>query len=111
MSVHFRHLLLHYRLIHTSRDLAAYLPYDALYEPYFIAYLLMLPICIGYHAGLQFGEDEVDSQTWLSRSGGPHILSFLAEVFLKAVKGMIFQNFAMLRISRPETVAGWIDCW
>nr|BCK50960.1 vanadium-dependent bromoperoxidase [Laurencia okamurae]BCK50961.1 vanadium-dependent bromoperoxidase [Laurencia okamurae] len=100
-----------HRFIHTPRDLATYVHYDALYQPYFNACLLMLAMGIGYDAGLPFGdEDEVDKQTGFALFGGPHILSLLAEVVLKALKAVRFQKFAMHRRARPETVAGWIDC-
>lgn len=48
------------RFIHTPRDIATY---DALYQQYFNACLLMLSMGIGYDAGLLFAdEDEVDKQ-------------------------------------------------
>uniref|UniRef100_A0AAU8HXE0 Vanadium-dependent bromoperoxidase 2 n=1 Tax=Laurencia saitoi TaxID=1583034 RepID=A0AAU8HXE0_9FLOR len=100
-----------HRFIHTPRDLSTYVHYDALYEPYLNACLLLLAMGVDLDPGLPFGKpDKVDKQTRFALYGPPHILSVLVEVVTKALKAVRFQKFGVHRRPRPETVAGWIDC-
>lgn len=97
--------------IHTPRDLATYVHYDALYQAYFNACVLMLAMGIEFDRGLPFTRpDASDKQTGFVLWGEPHILSLLVEVVHKSLKVVRFQKFNTHRRARPETVAGWVDC-
>nr|BBD71150.1 vanadium-dependent bromoperoxidase 3 [Laurencia nipponica] len=97
--------------IHTPRDLATYVHYDALYQAYFNACLLLLAIGADFDDGIPFTKsDVVDKQTGFVLWGEPHILSLLVEVVQKSLKAVRFQKFNVHRRTRPETVAGWVDC-
>lgn len=100
-----------HRFMHTPRDLSTYVHYDALYEPYLNACLLLLAMRAKMDPGLPFGEDDkIDKQTPFALFGPPHILAVLVEVVSKALKAVRFQKFGIHRRPRPETVAGRIDC-
>lgn len=100
-----------HRFIHTPRDLSTYVHYDALYEPYLNACLLLLAMGADLDPGLPFGKpDKIDKQTRFALFGPPHILAVLVEVVTKALKAVRYQKFGIHRRPRPETVAGWIDC-
>lgn len=97
--------------INTPRDLATYVHYDALYQAYFNACVLMLAMGIDFDPGLPFTRpDASDKQTGFVLFGEPHILSMLVEVVHKSLKSVRFQKFNTHRRARPETVAGWVDC-
>lgn len=100
-----------HRFMHTPRDLSTYVHYDALYEPYLNACLLLLAMNAPLDPGLPFGQpDRIDKQTRFALFGAPHILAVLVEVVTKALKAVRFQKFGIHRRPRPETVAGWVDC-
>nr|BDS00572.1 vanadium-dependent bromoperoxidase 1 [Laurencia saitoi] len=97
--------------IHTPRDLATFVHYDALYQAYFNAALLLLAVGAKLDAGIPFTTaDKVDKQTGFVLWGEPHILSVLVEVVQKSLKAVRFQKFNIHRRARPETIAGWVDC-
>lgn len=97
--------------IQTPRDLATFVHYDALYQAYFNACVLMLAMGIEFDRGLPFtGPDASDKQTGFVLFGEPHILSLLVEVVHKSLKAVRYQKFNTHRRARPETVAAWVDC-
>ncbi|MGB2924184.1 MAG: vanadium-dependent haloperoxidase [Limnothrix sp.] len=95
------------RFITTPRDLATYVHYDALYEAYLNACLIMLSEGIPFDPGIPFqGRDFLDHQQGFAHFGGPHILSLVTEVATRALKAVRFQKFNVHRRLRPEALAG-----
>lgn len=98
------------RLIKNMRDLGTWVHYDALYEAYLNACLMMLANGYPMDAGLPFrAPDSVDKQTAFATFGGPHILSLVTEVATRALKAVRFQKFNTHRRTRPEAVGGLIN--
>lgn len=98
------------RFITTPRDLATYVHYDALYEAYLNACLIMLSEGYAFDPGLPFRrEDYVDHQQAFAHFGGPHILSLVTEVATRALKAVRFQKFNVHRRLRPEALAARIS--
>lgn len=94
------------RFIHTARDLATYVHYDALYEAYLNACLIMLGMGIPFDPGIPFrAPDNRDHQQGFAHFGGPHILSLVTEVATRALKAVRFQKFNVHRRCRPEVLA------
>ena len=99
-----------YRFMATPRDLATYVHYDALYEAYLNACLIMLANGVPFDPGLPFGQPDVqDKQQGFAQFGGPHILSLVCEVATRALKAVRYQKFNIHRRLRPEAVGGLID--
>lgn len=95
-----------YRFITTPRDLATYVHYDALYEAYLNACLILLGAKAKFDPGLPFqADDHVDHQQAFAHFGGPHILSLVTEVATRALKAVRFQKFNVHRRLRPEALA------
>ncbi len=92
------------RFLTTPRDLATYVHYDALYQAYLVACLLMLSGGFGRDRGLP----ETNSRTrdGFAQFGGPHILSLVTEVATRALKAVWRQKWMHHRRARPEVVAG-----
>ena len=98
-----------FRFIHTPRDLATYVHYDALYEAYLNACLIMLGKGIPFDPGIPFQEaDNRDHQQGFAHFGGPHILSLVTEVATRALKAVRFQKYNVHRRCRPEVLAARI---
>ncbi|MEM7289185.1 MAG: bromoperoxidase, partial [Pseudomonadota bacterium] len=99
-----------FRFITTPRDLATYVHYDALYEAYLNACLIMLGLEIPFDPGLPFGDDDArDHQQGFAHFGGPHILSLVTEVATRALKAVRFQKFNIHRRCRPEVLAARME--
>ncbi len=97
------------RFIHTPRDLATYVHYDALYEAYLNACLIMLGMGVAFDPGIPFQEDDNrDHQQGFAHFGGPHILSLVTEVATRALKAVRFQKYNVHRRCRPEVMAARI---
>lgn len=95
------------RFITTPRDLATYVHYDALYEAYLNACLILLGLGVGFDPGIPFqANDADDHQQGFAHFGGPHILSLVTEVATRALKAVRFQKFNVHRRLRPEALAG-----
>ncbi len=98
-----------YRFIASPRDLATYVHYDALYEAYLNACVIMLGLGTPTDPGLPFRKaDWIDKQTGFAQFGGPHILTLVTEVATRALKAVRFQKFNVHRRLRPEAVGGWL---
>lgn len=98
------------RLIKNMRDLGTWVHYDALYEAYLNACLMMLANGYPVDSGLPFlAPDAVDKQTAFATFGGPHILSLVTEVATRALKAVRFQKFNTHRRTRPEAIGGLIN--
>ena len=97
------------RFIHTGRDLATYVHYDALYEAYLNACLILLGKGIKFDPGIPFQEDDNrDHQQGFAHFGGPHILSLVTEVATRALKAVRYQKYNIHRRCRPEVMAARI---
>lgn len=95
------------RFINTPRDLATYVHYDALYEAYLNACLILLSNGAPFDPGLPFqATDDRDHQQGFAHFGGPHILSLVTEVATRALKAVRFQKFNIHRRFRPEALGG-----
>jgi hypothetical protein len=96
-----------YRFMATPRDLATYVHYDALYEAYLNACLLLLSLGAPFDPGLPFlRSDAIDKQSGFAQFGGPHILSLVTEVATRALKAVRYQKYNVHRRCRPEAVGG-----
>ena len=95
-----------YRFITAPRDLATYVHYDALYEAYLNACLLLLGEGTPFDPDLPFQRaDYIDHQQAFAHFGGPHILSLVTEVATRALKAVRYQKFNVHRRMRPEVLA------
>jgi hypothetical protein len=92
------------RYLTTPRDIATYVHYDALYQAYLVACLLMLAdSAFGKDRGLP--ETESRTRSAFASFGGPHILSVVTEVATRALKAVWRQKWLHHRRARPEVVA------
>ncbi|KAI0561250.1 vanadium-dependent bromoperoxidase 1 [Gracilaria domingensis] len=99
-----------FRFIATPRDLATYVHFDALYQAYLNACLILLGMKVPFDKGLPFQlDDDVDRQQTFATFGAPHILSLVTEVATRALKAVRFQKFNVHRRLRPEAVGGLIE--
>ncbi|CCQ50214.1 Vanadium-dependent bromoperoxidase 2 [Crocosphaera watsonii WH 8502] len=99
-----------YRFITTPRDLATYVHYDALYEAYLNACLILLGMRAHFDPGIPFQDPDVeDKQQGFATFGGPVILTLVCEVATRALKAVRYQKFNVHRRLRPEGVGGLID--
>lgn len=98
-----------YRFIATPRDLATYVHFDALYEAYLNACLILLGLGINFDPGIPFQDQDFrDKQQGFAHFGSAHILSLVTEVATRALKAVRFQKFNVHRRLRPEVVGGWV---
>ncbi|WP_432201301.1 hypothetical protein ACRAQ7_03600 [Erythrobacter sp. W53] len=92
------------RFITTPRDLATYVHFDALYQAYLNAALLLLGS--GTPASRGFPEPSPSgNRTAFATFGGPHILSLVTEVATRCLKAVRRQKFNYHRRARPEATA------
>ena len=94
------------QFIRNLRDLATYVHFDALYEAYLNACLVLL----GMNAPFDPRNSYVDArvQDGFGTFGAPHILSLVAEVATRALKAVWFQKWSVHRRLRPEELGGRI---
>jgi hypothetical protein len=86
--------------------MATYVHYDALYESYLNACLILMGLGVPFDPDIPFqGSDCVDHQQGFAHFGGPHILSLVTEVATRALKAVRFQKFNIHRRFRPEVLA------
>ncbi len=93
------------RFITTPRDLATYVHYDALYEAYLNACLIMLGLGVPFSKGFP-EESPSGRRTPFATFGGPHILSLVCEVATRCLKAVRRQKFNYHRRCRPEAIGG-----
>lgn len=112
------------RFISTPRDLATYVHFDALYEAYLNACLILLDMGAPFDPSFDAlsGGGNLQSNTpWGGTSqprstggfalyGGPHVLTLVTEVATRALKAVRFQKFNNHIRLRPEALAGRIAC-
>jgi len=96
------------RHIRNGRDLAAYVHFDALYQAYLNACLILL----GTGAPLDHGNPylSLSKTDAFATFGGPHILSLVTEVATRALKAVWFQKWYVHRRMRPEEFGGRVHC-
>ncbi len=93
------------RFITTPRDLATYVHYDALYEAYLNACLIMLSLGVPKSKG--FPENSPSgNRTAFATFGDPHVLSLVTEVATRCLKAVRRQKFNYHRRARPEALGG-----
>ncbi|MEO0361716.1 MAG: hypothetical protein AAF322_11430, partial [Pseudomonadota bacterium] len=93
------------RFITTPRDLATYVHFDALYEAYLNACLVLLGL--GAPTSKGFPEPSPSMRrTAFATFGGPHILSLVTEVATRCLKAVRRQKFNYHRRARPEALGG-----
>ena len=106
------------RFISTLRDLATYVHYDALYEAYLNACIILLgmgtPSDPGFDHLSGVGAAATDGETRRNAGGfalygGPHILNLVTEVATRALKAVRFQKFNSHIRLRPEALAARIE--
>jgi hypothetical protein len=96
--------LINRRYIQTPRDMAHYVHFDALYEAYLNACLILL----GANAPVDEGNpyNFSDTQIGFGTYGPPHILSLVTEVATRALKAAWYQKWSVHRRLRPEEFGG-----
>jgi len=105
------------RFIATPRDLAAYVRFDALYQAYLNACLIMLgpgkafstQEAVAHPHSKKLGPGFPDGAISESRQafasfGGPHVLSLVTEVATRCLKAVRRQKFNYHRRARPERI-------
>jgi hypothetical protein len=97
------------RFIATPRDLATYVHYDALYEAYLNACLILLEIGAKSDPGLPFADGKSRRQDGFGVFGPTHVLTLVTEVATRALKCVWRQKWMVHRRARPEAVAGLIE--
>ncbi|MET9431410.1 vanadium-dependent haloperoxidase [Streptomyces sp. NPDC003036] len=92
------------RYLQTPRDLAHYVHFDALYEAYLNAALILLGTDAPTDPGnpYAFSGNQIGFGTY----GGPHILPLVTEVATRALKAVWFQKWYVHRRLRPEEFGG-----
>lgn len=93
------------RFIATPRDLATYVHFDALYQAYLNACLLLLAEKYENDFGLP---EPAGTRDAFASYGGPHILTLVTEVATRALKAVRRQKYNVHLRSRPEAVAAGI---
>ena len=109
------------RFITYPRDLATYVHFDALYEAYLNACLILLDFGAPVDSGIAQLNSSISpeakkaSASGLGRVdgfalfGGPHILNLVTEVATRALKAVRYQKFNVHCRLRPEALAGWME--
>jgi hypothetical protein len=99
------------RAILTPRDLATYVHFDALYEAYLNACLMLLEMGTPFDPGFDqlSGNRAVGGAerhaAGFALFGGPHVLSLVTEVATRALRAVRFQKFNNHMRLRPEALA------
>ena len=104
--------------ITTPRDLATYVHFDALYQAYLNACIILLNMetpfdpAFGALSGNSklnhFGKSIERNTTGFALFGGPHILTLVTEVATRALKAVRYQKFNNHLRLRPEVLAARI---
>lgn len=94
------------RFTRNLRDLATYVHFDALYEAYLNACIIMLDIRAPFDPGNPYIRSR--TQDGFGTFGGPHILSLVTEVATRALKAVWHQKWGVHRRLRPEEFGGRI---
>jgi hypothetical protein len=99
--------------IRTLRDLATYVHFDALYEAYLNACLILLNMPARVDPGNPYIDMPMNrkqrTQDGFATFGAPHILTLVTEVATRALKAVWFQKWGVHRRLRPEAFGGRIE--
>ncbi|MGH3716706.1 MAG: vanadium-dependent haloperoxidase [Micromonosporaceae bacterium] len=95
------------RYLQTPRDLAHYVHFDALYQAYLNACLILLELDAPLDVGNPY--PHTANQAGFGTYGGPHILSLVTEVATRALKAVWYQKWFVHRRLRPEAFGGRIE--
>ena len=107
-----------HRFISTPRDLATYVHYDALYQAYLNACIILLGMEAPFDPSFDHlsGRGAASGKPKTRRNaggfalyGGPHILTLVTEVATRALKAVRFQKFNSHIRLRPEALAARIE--
>lgn len=93
------------RYLTTPRDIATYVHFDALYQGYLNACLLMLADGDNFPKSRGLPETSSRTRAAFASFGGPHVLSLVTEVATRALKAVWRQKWLHHRRARPEVVA------
>ncbi|MEM6487353.1 MAG: bromoperoxidase [Pseudomonadota bacterium] len=94
------------RFITTPRDLATYVRFDALYQAYLNACLVLLGLGPAVDTQTGFPDQNGTPRTPFASFGGPHVLSLVTEVATRCLKAARRQKFNYHRRARPERISG-----
>lgn len=97
------------RYLWTPRDIATYVHYDALYQAYLVACLLMASEGSSFPKDRGLPETRSATRAAFASFGGPHILSLVTEVATRALKAVWRQKWMYHRRMRPEVAAALIS--
>lgn len=95
------------RYARNARDLATYVHFDALYEAYLNACLVLLDVGAAFDPGNPYSSSR--NQIGFGTFGGPHILSLVTEVATRGLKAVWWQKWGVHRRLRPEEFGGRIQ--
>ena len=92
------------RFITTPRDLASFVHYDALYQAYLNACLILLHLKAPFQQGFPSGQPNRPARGSFATFGPPHILTLVTETATRALKAVRRQKFNYHRRARPEAL-------
>lgn len=92
------------RYLQTPRDLSHYVHFDALYQAYLNAALILLGMDAPTDAGNPYHYS--GNQIGFGTFGPPHLLTLVTEVATRALKAVWFQKWNVHRRLRPEEFGG-----
>lgn len=95
------------RHIRTPRDIAHYVHFDALYEAFLNACLILLDTGVAVDGGNPYAWSR--NQIGFGTFGGPHILTLVTEVATRALQTVWYQKWFVHRRLRPEAFGGRVD--
>ncbi|QFP77893.1 hypothetical protein [Deinococcus sp. AJ005] len=99
------------QFITTPRDIVTYVHFDALYQAYQVACLLMLAGGSPFKFDRGLPESHSRTRNAFVTFGGPHVLTLVAEVATRALKAVWRQKWMHHRRLRPEVVAAYLTLW
>jgi hypothetical protein len=91
---------------HKGRDLAAWTHVDALYQAYFVAYLVLTSMSAPTNPGCPYNDSR--TQIGFGTFGGPHVAGMLGEVAYRALERSWYQKWFVHRRTRPEGGGGLV---
>lgn len=94
------------RFIRNGRDLATYVHFDALFEAYLNACLILLDKKAPFDVGIPYRTSQ--RQEGFATFGSPHVLTLVAEVATRALKAVWHQKWFVHRRLRPESYGGLV---
>lgn len=97
------------RFVTTPRDLATYVHFDALYQAYLNACLILLGHGAKHDRGLpepNMTTDDAVSRDAFATFGGPHVLTLVTETATRSLKAVRRQKYNFHLRARPEALGG-----